>query len=53
MNLIMRITIQERVGVLEIVLAMDRGMLSTLGASPDYQDHQAGHLPNRYEEGIR
>ena len=40
--------------LLEIVLAMDRDMPSTLGASPDYQDHQAGYLPNGYEEeGIR
>ena len=46
----MRITIQERVRVLEIILIMDRGMPSTLRASPDYQDLQAGHLPNGYEE---
>ena len=36
MDLIMRITIQERVGVLEIILVIDRGMPSILEASPDY-----------------
>ena len=53
MDLIMRITIQERVGVLEIILVMDRGMPNTLKTSPDYQDHQTDHLFNGYEEGIR
>jgi len=54
MDLIMRIKIQERVGVLKIVLIIDKGMSSTLGASPDYQDYQTGHLPNGYEnEGSR
>ena len=53
MDLIMRITIQERVGVLEIALAIDKNIPSTLGASPDHQDYQAGHLPNRYEERIK
>ncbi len=28
-------------------------MLSILEASLDHQDYQTGHLPNKYEEGIR